>query len=137
MSAIDVARSLAQSRLRNDLIYAGHLLLAASMVVWRVAEATPAFSAAHGGTYASSLPGRALAIVTVCGCAAALVAVALRSLLAWREWKSSVLLVLLALAASDRGPIDVFDLVYVGATAVLALVWFRQERLNLAPPTHV
>ncbi len=107
-----------------DRLFGLHALIAALWVSWRVLESTPATAPSLGGAFASSTVGRALALVTLSAAAAASVAVLALSLSRWREWRASLLLVVLAGALSTRTRVDVFDLVYVGLVAMIVVPWF-------------
>jgi hypothetical protein len=125
-----------RERRRRDVVYAGHVLLAAIMSGWRMIEATPGLSAGTGGTFATSTAGRMLALVSVLFGAGALVAVTVLTLPRWRDPKLLLLLLLLALAVGRRTEVDVFDLLYVGVVAILAVAWFdgeRQDGIALRP----
>ncbi len=121
---------------RTSQLLGAHALLAVGWVAWRILESTPALASAWGGTFASSVPGRAAALVTLLACVLALSVVLVRSAQSWRSPRSSGLLAALLAALPARGGIDVFDLVYVGLTAMLGAAWFdgewrrRQPRLG-------
>lgn len=113
---------------RRDRIYGGHVVLALLLCAWRMLRTTPGIAVWSGGELAESPAGRLLALASVILGVVALVAVALLSIREWRDPKVLALLVLLALSASMRKTIDVFDIVYVAAVAILAVIWFQRDR---------
>ena len=120
------------ARVDRDRIYGGHALLAFTMIAWHVLENTPGVSSEHGGSFDTSTAGRAVALASILAGLSALAAVVVLSLRHWRDAQITALLVLLALSMSMRASIDVFDLVYLAATAILSVVWFTFERRSAA-----
>lgn len=114
-----------------------HVLLAAGWIGWRILEGTPAFASAWGGTFAASIPGRALALVTLLASVLALFVVLVQSARLWRDPRAAGLFVALIAAVPARGGVDVLDLVYVGLVALLATAWFdgrwRRQRAAARP----
>jgi len=109
---------------RTSQLLGGHAVLAAGWIGWRILESTPALASAWGGSFASSVPGRALALVTLLAAVLALGVVLLRSAQRWRDPRAALLLVALGAAVPARAGVDVFDLTYVGLVAMLAVAWF-------------
>jgi len=109
---------------RTSELLGAHVLLAVGWIGWRVLEGTPSLASAWGGTFAASVPGRALALVTLLASVLALAVVLVRSAQRWRDPRATGLLVALAAALPSSGGADVFDLVYVGLVALIATAWF-------------
>jgi len=109
---------------RTSQLLGAHAVIALGWVAWRIFESTPALASAWGGTFTSSVLGRAVALVTLLASVLALSVVLVRSAQSWRSPRSAGLLVALLAAIPVRLGIDVFDLVYVGLTAMLATAWF-------------
>ena len=117
----------------RDRVYAGHLFLAGAMALWRLIAATPSLSASRPGGFETGVLGRALALATLAGGVLALALVVVGSIARWRDPRTGVLLLLLALSLAWRGPLDVFDALYLCAVAILAALWFQHERARAAP----
>jgi hypothetical protein len=109
---------------RTSQLLAAHAVLAAIWVGWRLLESTPRLASAWGGTFAASIPGRALALLTLLAGVLALAVVLVRTAQRWRDPRATGLCVALAAALPARDGIDVFDLVYVGLVAMVATAWF-------------
>lgn len=119
---------------RTSQLLGAHVVLALGWIAWRIFESTPGLASAWGGTFAGSVPGRAAALVTLLACVLALFVVLVRTAQSWRSARSLGLLAALLAAVPARGGIDVFDLVYVGLTAMLGAAWFDgQWRLRRSP----
>jgi uncharacterized membrane protein YhaH (DUF805 family) len=118
--------------LRTSQLLGGHAVLAAGWIGWRLLESTPGGASAWGGTFASSTPGRALALLTLLATVLSACVVLVRTAQRWRDPRASGLLVALLAAVPARGGVDVFDLAYVGLVALIAVAWFdgrwRRER---------
>lgn len=113
---------------RRDWIYGGHVFLAASMCLWRLLSATPGISSIAGGGVESSFAGRALALVTLLASVVLLFVIGAGSAARWRDPRTGLLAVLLALALARREGVDAFDWAYLGALLVLAALWFGRDR---------
>ncbi len=109
---------------RTSQLLGGHVVLALGWIAWRILESTPALASAWGGTFAASVPGRALALATLLASVLALGVVLVRTAQRWRDPRAAGLLVALGAAVPARSGIDVFDLTYVGLVALIATAWF-------------
>jgi len=108
----------------SSLFYCGHLVLALSMIFWRVFG---------GGSFAESGAGRLLALVTLIACVLGALAVLVQSVRRWRDPRVSLLALAFVLALVSRQHVDIFDLVYAGLAIGLALWWFRGARRATRP----
>jgi hypothetical protein len=106
-----------------------HLWLAVSMVAWRVIEGMPSTAAVTGGTFAASLPGRALAVVTVAGGIVALLVLIRQTFWLRRDVRALALLAALIGALWSRARFDAFDVTW------LALVTLAVALVMTAPPS--
>ncbi|MBK7875702.1 MAG: hypothetical protein IPJ77_08120 [Planctomycetes bacterium] len=133
MEPTDETRAaLRRSLARGDRLHVAHLVLVATMAVWRGALATPALAADQGATWTSSPLGRALALASVLVGVAAL-AVAVATTLKLRTDRAAwALLAAMVLALAWRERVDVFDLVYGALALALGAYWFRERRGALA-----
>lgn len=109
---------------RLGQLFGAHAVIAIAWITWRVLESSPGIASAWGGTFAASVPGRALALVTLLVSVLAFFVVLVRTAQRWRDPRATGLLVALLAAVPARAGIDVFDLVYVGLVAMLAAAWF-------------
>lgn len=107
-----------EGRLRPVVL--NHLVLAISLVTWRAIENSPTTAAATGGTFAASVPGRALAIAAVLGSVIAIGGVAITTWRTRRDARAWILCAALAAALAARRTIDVFDIVYVALVSIAA-----------------
>ena len=108
----------------SNLFACGHLVLALSMIFWRVFG---------GGGFAESAAGRLLALLMLVACVLAALAVLVQSVRRWRDPRVALLALALVLALASRERVDVFDLVYAGLAIGLALWWFRSARRATRP----
>jgi len=100
----------------SKLFCCGHLVLALSMVFWRVFG---------GGSFAESAVGRLLALVTLIACVLGALAVLIQSVRRWRDPRVALLALAFVLALASRQRVDVFDLVYATLAIGLSVWWFR------------
>lgn len=124
---------------RTSQLLAAHVVLAVSWTTWRLLESSPGIASAWGGTFAGSIAGRSLALVTLLAAVLAFFVVLVRTAQGWRDPRATGLLVALLAAVPARAGIDVFDLVYVGLVAMLATAWFDgrwRRRRSLAAKEH-
>lgn len=116
---------------RGNWLHGAHLALCANFVLWRVIENTPALASSEGATWSSTPPGRGVAFVSALAAIGALVAVIVATLRTGQRVRAWLWFAALLAALGWRARIDVFDLVYVGASLVLATYWYREERPRL------
>ena len=109
------------SRRRGDLVHAAHLALVATLVIGRALRAL-------GGSFSSSAPGRALALLAMLVGMTSLAAIAALTFLERRDPRLLVLAVLLVAALASRQGPDALDLVYAIAVLVLGAHWFARGR---------
>jgi len=116
---------------RGNWLHGAHLALCANFVLWRVLEGTPALASAEGATWSSTPLGRAFTFVSALAGVGALIAIVFATLRTGQRVRAWLWFAALIAALGWRARIDAFDLVYVGASLVLATYWYREERPEL------
>lgn len=119
---------LRRAIVRGNWLHGAHLALCANFVLWRVLENSPVLASGEGATWSSTPLGRALAFVSALAGVGALIAVSVATLRTQQRVRAWLWFAALVAALGWRAHIDVFDLVYVGASLVLATYWYREER---------
>jgi hypothetical protein len=123
---VDVLARFRGSKIRGLVL--AHVVVAGAFLLWRALENTPATASAQASTFATTPFGRGLVLALVLASTFAAVVIVVRTWAARREFVAWALFVLWIAALAQRESVDVFDIVYVLSTTIVAAAAFASRR---------